>query len=161
MTQETTLTDGGPVTEDHRDIDPVSGQQKGYVVLSEAERAKGFVRPIRYSYVHVGLPAPKGELRDLTEEEHARYGGKFGYVKFEPYGPDRAPVTGKFWTQKELDKLGAGCGVMTTMSTKIAETYARDPKFYGGTFCAGCKAHFAVGEYGEFVWVDTNIRVGS
>jgi hypothetical protein len=28
------------------------GQQKGYVVLSAAERAKGFVRPVRRSYVH-------------------------------------------------------------------------------------------------------------
>jgi hypothetical protein len=46
-----TLTDGSPVTPDHRDLQP-SGQQKGYVVLNEAERAKGFVRPVRRTYVH-------------------------------------------------------------------------------------------------------------
>ena len=48
----TTLTDGSPVTPDHREIDPATGQQKGYVVLSAEERAKGFVRPVRQSYVH-------------------------------------------------------------------------------------------------------------
>lgn len=47
-----TMTDGSPVTPDHREIDPATGQQKGYVVLSAEERAKGFVRPVRRSYVH-------------------------------------------------------------------------------------------------------------
>jgi hypothetical protein len=47
-----TLIDGSPVTEDHREIDPETGQQKGYVVLSEEERKKGFVRPVRRSYIH-------------------------------------------------------------------------------------------------------------
>lgn len=47
-----TLTDGSPVTPDHREIDPATGMQKSYVVLSEAERAKGFVRPVRHSYKH-------------------------------------------------------------------------------------------------------------
>ena len=49
---KTTLTDGSPVTPDHRDIDPATGLQKAYVVLSEEERAKGFVRPVREKYVH-------------------------------------------------------------------------------------------------------------
>lgn len=43
----------------------------------------------------------------------------------------------------------------------LAETYARDPKFYGGTFCAGCHAHFPVGAGGEFVWDHTEERVGT
>jgi hypothetical protein len=46
------LTDGSPVTEDHREIDPLTGMQKGYVVLTEEERRKGFVRPVRNKYVH-------------------------------------------------------------------------------------------------------------
>ena len=29
------------------------GQQENYIVLSEAERAKGFVRPVRLGYVHL------------------------------------------------------------------------------------------------------------
>jgi hypothetical protein len=53
------LTDGSPVTPDHRELRP-DGQQKGYVVLTAAERAKGFVRPVRNAYVHVGKP-PEGE----------------------------------------------------------------------------------------------------
>lgn len=48
----TTMTDGSPVTDDHRQIDPATGQQKGYVVLAEAERAAGFVRPFRDAYRH-------------------------------------------------------------------------------------------------------------
>lgn len=105
MTSEkNTLTDGSPVTEDHREIDPVTGQQKGYVVLSEEERQKGFVRPVRTKYTH------------------------------------------------------NKCGVETRMSLSIAETYARDPKFYGGTFCCACKEHFPVA---EFLWSDTQEVVGS
>lgn len=42
---KTTLTDGSPVTPDHREIDPKTGMQKGYVVLSDEERAKGFLAP--------------------------------------------------------------------------------------------------------------------
>lgn len=44
------------------------------------------------------------------------------------------------------------CGTVTTMAQAIAETYARDPKFYGATYCVYCKQHLPVGEKGEFVW---------
>lgn len=47
------MTDGSPVEPDHREIDPVTGQQKGYVCLCPEERAKGFVRPVRRSYKHI------------------------------------------------------------------------------------------------------------
>lgn len=104
---KTTLTDGSPVTLDHREIDPRTGMQKGYVVLSAEERAKGFVRPVRRSYIHLK------------------------------------------------------CGVVTTMGHALAETYARDPFFYSGTFCCGCRAHFPVGEDGEFIWVGTKEKVGT
>lgn len=96
---KTTLTDGTHVTPDHMELKP-SGQQKDYVVLSEEERAKGFVRPVRTEYIH------------------------------------------------------EKCGVQTRMGLAIAETYARDPEFYGGTFCCGCGSHFPVGEDGEFIWDD-------
>lgn len=104
--QQRTLTDGSPVTDDHRDLRP-DGMQKGYVVLSDEERAKGFVRPVRRSYRH--------------------------------------------------DK----CGGITTMGLALAETYARDPEFYSGTFCVFCRAHFPVGSEGEFVWDGTDERVGT
>lgn len=108
-----TLTDGSAVTEDHRDL-KANGQQKGYVVLSAEERARGFVRPVRRAYVHVGPP---------------------GAAK--------------------------GCGVETIMGQAIAETYARDPSFYSGTFCVGCGKHFPVGADGEFVWDGTDEKVGT
>lgn len=103
----TTLTDGSPVTPDHREIDPATGQQKAYVVLSADERAKGFVRPVRRSYRH------------LT------------------------------------------CGSVTTMGQALAETYARKPDFYSGTFCCACKGHFPVGTDGQFVWDGTQEKVGT
>lgn len=103
----TTLTDGSPVTPDHREINPGTGQQKGYVVLSDAERAKGFVRPVRRTYRHLK------------------------------------------------------CDTTTTMGQSLAETYARDPAFYSGTFCVSCRAHFPVGADGEFVWSDTDEKVGT
>lgn len=79
-------------------------QHDVYLVLSEAERAKGFVRPYRDAYRH------------LT------------------------------------------CGSVTTMGTALSETYARDPKFYGATYCCRCLMHKPVG---EFVWTKDGEAVGS
>jgi len=53
------------------------------------------------------------------------------------------------------------CGVVTTMGLAIAETYARDPHFYGATFCVECQDHFPVGADGEFVWDGTDLKVGT
>jgi hypothetical protein len=53
------------------------------------------------------------------------------------------------------------CGGVTTMGQSLAETYARDPKFYSGTFCVHCGTHFPVGADGEFVWADTDEKVGA
>lgn len=46
------------------------------------------------------------------------------------------------------------CGSVTTMAQPIAETYAANPRFYGGTYCAFCRDHFPVGDLGEFIWPD-------
>jgi hypothetical protein len=138
-------------------IDPATGMHRDYWILSEEERAKGFVRPVRRSYRHVGI-RPKHPLRDLTPEE-SRYTIR-GYVKFETYHPatDGSSVTGRYWTEAQLN---SGCGVVTTMAVALAETYARDPKFYGATFCCGCGTHLPVGEMGEFVWEPDGVRVGT
>jgi hypothetical protein len=53
------------------------------------------------------------------------------------------------------------CGTVTTMGRTLSETYARDPNFYCGTFCAGCQAHFPVGPDGEFVWTLDGSKVGT
>lgn len=135
------------------------GKQRGYVVLSAEERALGFVRPVRKSYRHVGRPAPRHPVRDLTGEELSRYAEE-GFVKFETYS-DGSASFGRFWTQAELDSVGKGCGTVTTMGLAIAETYARDPRFYSGTYCCGCRSHFPVGADGEFVWDGTDERVGT
>lgn len=86
------------------DVEPTD-QAEVYLVLSDEERAKGFVRPVRRTYVH----------------------------------------------QK--------CGGATTMGQALAETYARDPGFYGATYCAHCRMHLPVA---EFRWDDnTGAVVGS
>ena len=85
------------------DTEPVP-QQEVYLVLSDEERAKGFVRPYRDTYKH------------------------------------------------------ATCGKTTTMGRPIAETYARDPKFYGGTYCVHCQMHRPLS---EFVWEPDGSPVGS
>lgn len=82
------------------------GMQEVYIVLSEKERAKGFVRPIRDAYTHIS------------------------------------------------------CGTQTIMGRALAETYARDPFFYGATYCCKCKAHYRVGKDGEFDWSDGTGKVG-
>jgi Phosphoribosyl-ATP pyrophosphohydrolase len=153
------LTTGEPVPEDRSHTEPQpGGQQKAYVVLTESERGKGFVRTVRDAYKHVGMPGPRHPLRDLTEEEHRRY-DQFGYVKYEKYPDDSGP-TGKFWTQKELDSIGNGCGRVTTMSRSLSETYARDPEFYGATFCSHCGTHLRAGKLGEFVWIENDGSIG-
>lgn len=88
--------------------DEPTPQAEAYLVLSEAERAKGFVRPVRRSYIHSGGDEP--------------------------------------------------CGSVTTMSQALAETWSRDPSFYGATYCCACRKHLAVS---EFVWDGDGSRVGS
>lgn len=83
------------------DAEPVP-QQQAYLILSEEERAKGFIRPVRRAYRH------------------------------------------------------DTCGAITTMSQALAETYARDPHFYGATYCVACAMHRPVGSLGEFTWVELN-----
>ena len=155
-----TTTDGNPPAPGHAHgvtsaPQPVgsNGQYGAYWVLSPEERAKGFIRPVRDRYVHV-TPAARYPLRDLTSEEATLYEG-MGYVKYEPYPEDQRPTLGKFWTAADL---APRCNTTTTMGTALAETYARDPKFYGATFCVHCGAHFPVE---EFVWKGTAERVGT
>jgi len=131
-------------------------QHEAYLVLSEEELAKGFVRPVRHTYIHEGPVGPKYPLCDLTPEQEERYQGQ-SYAKFEPYPESERPQLGRYWTQAQLDGVGKGCGVATRMDTALAETYARQPGFYGRTFCVGCQEHLPVG---EFVWED-GTRVGS
>lgn len=79
-------------------------QNEVYLVLSEQERSRGFVRPIRDSYTH------------------------------------------------------SVCKQTTTMARPIAETYARNPTFYGATYCTTCRKHLPVS---EFTWEPDGSTVGS
>ncbi len=90
----------------HGSDDEPRPQNETYLVLSEEERAKGFVRPVRQSYKH-NVP---------------------------------------------------NCGAITTMGLALSETYARDPKFYGATYCVACMMHRPVA---EFTWEPDGEVVGS
>lgn len=61
-----TLTDGTQIYPGHAEKRP-DGQQKDYVVLSESERAKGFVRPYRDAYKHLKCGAVTTMGRALSE----------------------------------------------------------------------------------------------
>jgi hypothetical protein len=149
---DTKLTGVVPEGRDYRDLKE-NGQQLAYLVLSDEERTKGFVRPYRTAYEHRGV-RPRHPTRELQGTE-LELKEKFGYVLFEEYPESESPVAGRYWTQKQLR---SGCGTVTTMGREIAETYARNPKFYGGTFCAGCGVHLPLE---EFVWTGTDEVVGS
>lgn len=135
-------------------------QNEVYLVLSEEERSKGFIRPYRDAYDHVGPIGPKFPIQDLTEEQQRIFvdkDDKDPYVKYEKY-PEGSNGLSRFWTQKDLDSIGKGCRTVTTMGRALSETYARNPKFYGATYCCGCSRHLPVE---EFVWTADNKRVGS
>jgi hypothetical protein len=131
-------------------------QNEVYLVLSPEELAKGFVRPVRHSYQHVGPSGPRFPLQELTSEQIDRFGTH--YARFEPFPESESPALGRYWTQSELDAIGKGCGTVTTMGQALAETYAREPRFYGSTYCCGCRRHLRVA---EFVWDGTDQRVGT
>jgi hypothetical protein len=153
-----TLADGSPVRPGALGIDPETGQQHSYLVLSPDERAKGFVRPVRTVYVHVGRPGPRYPLREATVEEKQSRGQDC--VWFEEY-PANAPYKGRYWSNAMIGRIMAGCGSATMMDRVMAETYARDPKFYSTTFCARCRRHFPVGLDGEFIWDGSRDPVGT
>lgn len=149
-----------------------TGQHEIYLVLSEEERAKGFVRPVRRTYVHIGKKVEKeGEIISL--EEALKDGSDFaknhftkenGFAAYLKYPEHRYPLIGRYLTEDEYnailsgDAYVGGCDTSTTMGQALAETYARDPEFYGATFCVHCNKHFPVE---EFVWEGTKITVGS
>lgn len=141
------------------------GQHVDHWVMCRGEIIeKGFVRPVRMKYVHVGIKGPVHPTRPLTDEETERWGGN-GYVAYEEYPEDKRGLNGRslgrFWKRAELDKVGRGCGTVTSMPRSIAETYAAQPGYYGKTYCAGCCDYHRVGIQGEFVWDGTDDRVGT
>lgn len=146
------------------------GMQEAYLVLSDEERKKGFVRPLRRSYIHVGRAIcgkQNDELYqrrllddDLPSEDVVAYGCS-ALPGHEDECASWMPLTRKQLHQHGESGMIDGCGVETTMGLALCETYARDPKFYGGTYCVRCKTHPRVGEYGEFVWAEDGTRVGT
>lgn len=55
------------------------------------------------------------------------------------------------------------CTGITSMGPALSETYARNPKFYGGTFCCNCGEHFPLklpDGSPAFVWVVDDTPVG-
>jgi hypothetical protein len=62
------LTNGQPVPGDnsHTKLRP-DGQQEHYVILSDDERAKGFVEPVREVYVHLPCGTETRMARSIAE----------------------------------------------------------------------------------------------
>jgi hypothetical protein len=90
---------------DHRTIGP-DGQQVGYVVLTAAERAKGFVRPVRRTYLH----APCGRTTTMgtaLAETYARDPSFYDATFCAPCG-SHFPVGagGEFTWEGTAEKVG-------------------------------------------------------
>ena len=165
--QEVCTSDGRPGEDANiaiLDSGPRVGQQQDYRVLCTTERDKGFVRPYRDAYKHVGREVCGTSLHPYDAELQA--GNVAVICTLEPghdgkCGTSRVQRTlAMMQDRRQRNHLG-GCGAVTTMGKALAETYARDPSFYGGTFCATCRAHFPVGEHGEFTWADDGTKVGT
>lgn len=153
-------TSGNPIDEHTRDIDPNTGQQRDYVILCEEERAKGFVKPVQDTYTHVGRPACGKPL-----EGNEPPAGKVAFLCNGKPGHDGPcsswlPVTAVQLAYFQKHSRLRGCGATTKMARTIAETYAREPSFYTGTYCFRCQEHFPVGPEGEFEWADGS-KVGA
>ena len=143
-------------------INPATGQHRAYWVLSEEERAKGFVRPVRSTYIHAG----RRVCGKPYETERPLDAGGVVWICIDKPNHAGECTRGKQATQPQLDRFArtgflGGCGTTTSMGRALAETYARDPKYYGATFCVECRGHFPVGEHGEFVWFGTDEKVGT
>jgi hypothetical protein len=130
------------------------------VYLVDCDVSKGYIRPLRTTYIHRGIKI-RGKIRPLDDKEKAQYASE-GYVAFDEYPESERPLVGRYLTQKEFDSIKGsyigGCGHTTTMGLAIAETYARKPKFYGATYCVNCERHLPVS---EFVWAGDETIVGS
>lgn len=87
-----------------------------------------------------GSPVPEdGSHREIDSST----GMQKSYVVLTP--EERSKGFVKPLRQKYLHS----CGMVTTMGIALAETYARDPCFYSGTFCVGCREHRPLS---EFTW---------
>jgi hypothetical protein len=61
-------------------IDPATGQQRSYLVLSDEELAKGFKRPVRTAYIHQkcgGLTSMGAKLSETYARDPDFYSGTF------------------------------------------------------------------------------------
>lgn len=158
--QKMCTTTGEPVEKVRAEQTEETGQHKGYVVLCPDERAKGFVRPYRDAYKHVGRSIC-GKL--IHTDPDKRLGGQRP-VCDQANGHD-GPCDSSYRVVSQPDHAAiershriGGCGSVTTMGRALSETYARDPKFYGATFCCTCNRHLPVA---EFVWTADGMQVGS
>ena len=141
MSDEANLctTNGKPVDEVRAGQTNETGQHDGYIVLCAEERAKGFVRPYRDSYQHVGPNICGLLVKDCATVCYMQP------MHAGPCGDATGPRP-------------QACRKTTTMGRALSETYARQPSFYGATFCVTCNRHLPVG---EFIWTADGQRVGS
>src|SRR5580700_645176 len=88
-----------------------NGQNATYLILSEEERAKGFVRPLRTKYRHVGidycLAAITVDGKAFLCGQLRLHDGECGGLLFET-------------------RPKGGCGSTTSMGYELCATYARD-----------------------------------
>jgi hypothetical protein len=83
----------------------------------------------------------------------------FDYGKKRPDGQHEnhpTDTSGEYVAPIRNQYVHNKCGVATRIGSAIAETYAKNPKMYGSTFCCGCSDYFPVA---QFKW-DDGVTVG-
>lgn len=92
-----------------------SGQNEAYIILSDDERAEGFIRPVRREYIHVGRNVAahyKGIHRMLDDAEKAQYADKkYVAVMTVLTNEDGSFRGGTYVTQEELNAYNNGTRV--------------------------------------------------
>lgn len=101
-------TDGRPADEVRIEQRNEPGMHKSYIVLSDDERAKGFVRPVRNAYVHEKC-GTLTRIGSMLAETYARY-PKFYGATFCVGCNAHYPVgeSGEFlWADGDKSKVGS------------------------------------------------------
>jgi hypothetical protein len=154
----------GEVVVNHPDLEP-DENGVGHIVFSP-EQARNLAEIL-------SAKADDAERENVPPVDRSKRCTLHG---MDPRGPEHREIESSTGMQKDYvvlcpDERAKGfvrpvrrayrhleCNTVTTMGLALAETYARDPGFYSGTFCCYCREHRPLN---EFVWEGTTEKVGT
>lgn len=146
---------------EHIVFSPHQARNLAQLLLDNAASAEREIRRKQEEIRIAALPPVDRTARVLTDgslvtDDHRELlpsGQQKGYVVLSPEERSKGfvrPVR-RSYRHKTCDRV-------TTMGIALAETYARDPGFYSGTFCCYCAMHFPLD---QFTWEGTDEILGT